>query len=58
MTPLDDRDRQALDSIRRVLAMTVGELVRLDKGERIDQEILIYIVQELKRLAALLGEDK
>jgi hypothetical protein len=58
MTPLDDRDRQALDSIRRVPAMTVGELVRLDKGERIDQEILIYIVQELKRLAALLGEDK
>jgi hypothetical protein len=58
MTTLDHRDRQALDSIRRVLAMVVVESVRLDKGERMDQEILTYIVQELKRSAALLREDK
>jgi hypothetical protein len=34
--------------------MTVGELVRVDKGERIDQAILRSIAGELERAAQLL----
>jgi hypothetical protein len=38
--------------------MTVGELLRLSRGERIDSDVLLDIVQELKMTAQLLEKLK
>ena len=54
----DSDFRDALNSVRRALAMTVGELVRVDKGDKLDQEILQCIVRELERAAGLLARER
>jgi len=60
MTPAepDPRFFEAFDCVRRTLALVVGELVRLDKGERIDQDLLQQITQQLMRTAELVEKKK
>ncbi len=60
MTPAESDPRffEAFDCVRRTLALVVGELVRLDKGERIDQDLLEQITQQLVRTAELVDKKK
>ncbi len=60
MTPAepDPRFFEAFDCVRRTLAMVVGELVRLDNGEKIDQDLLQQITQQLVRTAELVEKKK